>query len=189
MDNERDTMYGFKKVSVLARGGHEAPEDGMCIMELVSFINREPFSDRPKCVDRSISLYMQNVNDTVTSEERVKLLSVIDRMFHTGERTWDEWYTAREKFAELWPWMGTILETEQARKIYIRRDGWIVSGLGDKTLEVWGFILDLSMSAESVDVKLAVLNRMLDIMDEVMGVEEILPQNREEIEKMLEGVQ
>lgn len=176
-------MYGFSKTPVLSKGAHTSPEEGMCIMELVSFINREPFCDSPRCTDDRISTYMQNVNDSVTEEERPKLLSVIDRLFHTGDMTRDQRVETNIGLQGIWPELGELLETA-GTKFYYQQD--MADGKQiPSCYAIWNFLYHLSMSTESVDVKLAVLNKVLDVMDEAMGVGETLPQSREEIEKML----
>ena len=181
-------MYGFNKVPVLSRGGHGSADSGMCIMELVSFINREPFSDHPDCTDTRVSAYMQNVNDTCTDAERTKLLSVLDRMFHTGDMTWEQRVDSNEGLRNIWPELKGMVVTDRGKEMYAQ-----AMAKPDRLIptapRIWDFLYRVSMGSESVDVKLALLNRVLDVMDEVMGVEETLPQNRAEIEKMLEGVQ
>lgn len=180
-------MYGFSRVPVLSKGAHESPEEGMCIMELVSFINRESFADNPQCTDHRIAGYMQNVNDTVTDEERVKLLSVIDRMFHTGDMVWGERVEANEGLQNLWPELRGMVALERTQYYYS-----VTMTHPDRRVpshhRIWDFLYQVSLSSESVDVKLAILNKVLDVMDKAMGVEETLPQNREVIEEMLETV-
>ena len=178
-------MYGFNKVPVLSKGEHASPEEGMCIMELVSFINREPFSDSPNCTDNRISGYMQYVNDAVPDEERVKLLSVLDRMFHTGDMTWDQRVEANVGLQSIWPQLGALLETNLMKFHYEDVPKGVDSEFPSIYL-IWDFLYILASSSESVDMKLVILNKVLDVMDEAMGVEETLPQNREAIEGMLE---
>ncbi len=173
-------MYGFNKLPVLSKGEHLYPGEGMCIMELVSFINREPFSDRPSCTDDRITTYMQNVNDTATDAERVKLLSVIDRMFHTGDMTWEQRVEVNGGMQRICPELKEMV-TERSRILY--------DYATSTSRPVWDFLYRISLSEESIDVKLALLNRVLDMMDEVLGVMVTLPQNRAEIEKMLAEVQ
>lgn len=177
-------MYGFKNMPVLSKGAHESPEEGMCIMELVSFINREPFSDSPHCTDDRISTYMQNVNDSVTDEERPKLFTVLDRMFHTGDMTGKQRVDTSMGLQSIWPELAGLLETDRSKLRYTEAMA-DPDRLVPNPYNIWHFLYHLSMSTESVDVKLAVLNKVLDVMDKAMGVEETLPQNREEIEKML----
>lgn len=177
-------MYGFKNMPVLSKGAHTSPEEGMCIMELVSFINREPFCDSPHCTDDRISTYMQNVNDTVTDEERPKLFTVLDRMFHTGDMTWEQRVDSNIGMQTIWPELAGLLETDRS-KLYYSEAMTKPDRLVPSPYVIWNFLYHVSMSTESVDMKLAVLNKVLDVMDEAMGVEETLPQNREEIEKML----
>jgi hypothetical protein len=55
---------------VLARGKHLAPEDGVCVMEYVSILAGERFSDRPRCTDPGLALLAQMVNDAVSDAGR-----------------------------------------------------------------------------------------------------------------------
>jgi hypothetical protein len=55
---------------VLAPGKHLAPEDGVCVMEYVSVLAGERFSDRPRCTDLGLALLAQMVNDAVSDDGR-----------------------------------------------------------------------------------------------------------------------
>ena len=171
-----DTLYGFKKAPKLSMGSHNFPEEGMCIMELVSFINRdwEDFSDTPESVHPQIVLYMQNANDYCEDDERVHLLSVLDRMFHTGDMTAEQ----------NWDFTKLIISKE-AQFETLR--GYSSSEFGSlHYAAIWRSLGGFASSDAPMADKLAVLNLILDCADEAMGVTETLPQNREVIEQMLE---
>ena len=55
---------------VLAAGVHLAPEDGVCLMEYVSVLAGEPFSDSPRCTDGALAGLARLVNDEVSDEGR-----------------------------------------------------------------------------------------------------------------------
>ena len=55
---------------VLAAGAHLAPEDGVCLMEYVSVLAGEPFSDSPRCTDGALAGLARLVNDEVSDEGR-----------------------------------------------------------------------------------------------------------------------
>ena len=41
-------------------GAHSSPNDGMCVMEAVAYIAREPWSDHPVCVSPAIASFMRS---------------------------------------------------------------------------------------------------------------------------------
>lgn len=49
---------------VLSRGAHKDPTDGACLMEYVSLLAGEPFSDRPGCTHPLLAQIARLVNDT-----------------------------------------------------------------------------------------------------------------------------
>jgi hypothetical protein len=61
---------------VLAAGKHLAPEDGVCVMEYVSVLAGERFTDRPRCTDLGLALLAQMVNDAVSDSGRHLLAPV-----------------------------------------------------------------------------------------------------------------
>jgi len=70
---------------VLGAGAHLAPEDGVCLMEYVSVLAGERFSDSPRCTGPTLAFLAQLVNDTVSDGYRGRLapsaadLSVLGR--------------------------------------------------------------------------------------------------------------
>lgn len=54
----------------LARGRHQRPEDGVCVMELASMLAGEPFTDRPRTVCRVIAAVLRCCNDRFDSTTR-----------------------------------------------------------------------------------------------------------------------
>lgn len=47
----------------LARGKHDTPAEGACVMELASMLAGEPFSDQPRSVCPVIAAYLRAYND------------------------------------------------------------------------------------------------------------------------------
>jgi hypothetical protein len=58
----------------LSEGAHDSPDDGMCIMEAVSYIAGEPWSDHPECVCPVIAAFLRNWNDNLPDDRRDELL-------------------------------------------------------------------------------------------------------------------
>ena len=70
---------------VLNAGGHDSPENGHCLLEVVSMLSGEPFSDSPKCVDPVLSSFGIGWNDGMRSdEERAQLKQYIVRLVGTN---------------------------------------------------------------------------------------------------------
>src|SRR5690349_23165893 len=59
----------------LAAGRHRAPEDGACVMELVSMLAGESFSDRPATACPVIASFLRSYNDLVADRRRQTLLA------------------------------------------------------------------------------------------------------------------
>lgn len=60
----------------LSRGPHADPAAGVCLMERVSAIAGEPFSDRPSCTHPALAALAQQVNDRVSDAARDRLLAL-----------------------------------------------------------------------------------------------------------------
>jgi hypothetical protein len=64
---------------VLQVGQHRRPVDGACVMEYVSMLAGERFSDDPTCVDAPLAALARAVNDRLSEGARQQLLSrVVD---------------------------------------------------------------------------------------------------------------
>jgi len=69
---------------LLSKGAHEGPESGACLMEAVSFLTGEEWSDTPACVDEELAYVGQQVNDYVDAEHRQLLLNYVNRFIGTA---------------------------------------------------------------------------------------------------------
>ncbi|MBA2684074.1 MAG: hypothetical protein H0U66_06260, partial [Gemmatimonadaceae bacterium] len=58
----------------LKSGGHNSFVDGVCAMELVSYLAGEEFSDHPKCTSPVIGAFVRSWNDSLADEPRNRLL-------------------------------------------------------------------------------------------------------------------
>jgi hypothetical protein len=58
---------------VLAAGMHLAPEDGVCLMEYVSVLAGERFTDHPRCTEPTLAFLARLVNDTISDGSRGSL--------------------------------------------------------------------------------------------------------------------
>lgn len=65
----------FSKYAIkLSVGQHTRPQDGMCIMECVAYIQGEPHTDHPVCACPVVTAYAIRLNDNASDEERDSLL-------------------------------------------------------------------------------------------------------------------
>jgi hypothetical protein len=71
---------------VLKSGAHESPEDGMCLLEVVSMFADEDFGDSPACVDSILAQFGRSWNDGMRSDaERAQLKQYIARLPGTNK--------------------------------------------------------------------------------------------------------
>jgi hypothetical protein len=68
---------------ILAHGAHKRASDGMCLLEAVSYIAGEKFSDRPACVDPALGAYGRAFNDRLNAEERQLLKPLVTKLVGT----------------------------------------------------------------------------------------------------------
>ena len=68
-----------------SRGRHSTASAGVCLMELVSVVAGEPFTDHPQCVHPALALAARVVNDQVGDAVRQSLVPLLPQMM-TGPR-------------------------------------------------------------------------------------------------------
>lgn len=74
----------MSKIPPLGQGSHASIDDGACIMEAVSFVAGEPWSDHPVCACPVITQFLQSWNDILPDDERDTLLRpLIPRLLGT----------------------------------------------------------------------------------------------------------
>ncbi len=74
MSNNRSSTVSHQTVQ-LARGHHDSPQTGACVMELASMLAGEPFSDRPRSTSPVISAFLRTYNDLATTAARISTRS------------------------------------------------------------------------------------------------------------------
>jgi len=74
----------------LSAGKHEQGAGQACVMEYVSILAGESFSDHPSCTDPVLAAAARSVNDWMTDGGRQMLVPLIGRLFGTAERGSDE---------------------------------------------------------------------------------------------------
>ena len=70
---------------ILSSGAHADPKEGACVMEYVSFLAGEEFSDRPKCTDPVLASMARQVNDSLSDADRQRLLPLVPRVIGTAQ--------------------------------------------------------------------------------------------------------
>lgn len=71
------------KLPPLKVGAHKRPEDGLCAMEMVAFIERLPHSDRPACTSPVVASLVIFINDSLSDDGRQALLPWLPRVVGT----------------------------------------------------------------------------------------------------------
>jgi hypothetical protein len=64
----------------LTVGRHRGPGNGSCVMEYVSVLAGEPWSDSPACTNRALGELARRVNDDVGREARPALAAIAPRL-------------------------------------------------------------------------------------------------------------
>jgi hypothetical protein len=67
---ERPAVTGLPRLEV---GKHTGPEQGACLMEYVSVLAGQRFTDRPACTAGGVAVVARRVNDAVTDRARPRL--------------------------------------------------------------------------------------------------------------------
>jgi len=68
-----DRMAAIEELA-LSSGSHKAFEHGLCVMEAVSYIAGEPWSDQPQCACPVITAFLISWNDSLPDDDRTRLL-------------------------------------------------------------------------------------------------------------------
>ena len=84
----------------LDSGGHRNFESGVCAMEAVAYIAREPFSDHPQCVCPVVASFIRSFNDGLADDERSILLPLLPKVI--GTRGSDKLAERRSLMAADW---------------------------------------------------------------------------------------
>ena len=69
---------------VLRSGAHTSPSDGVSLMEAVSALAGEPWSNRPSCTSPVIAAYARSLNDWLPDDARQQLKVYIPRLVGTA---------------------------------------------------------------------------------------------------------
>ena len=81
---------------ILSHGNHNSPEQGACVMEMVSFLAGEEFTDHPQCVNSLLRNEAISINDLVSDDNRSQISLMIPRFMNTEKL--DNNYAFREEY-------------------------------------------------------------------------------------------
>ena len=89
---------------VLQKGGHDTPDDGLCLMEAVAFVRGIPHTDRPPCVSPVLGDFGRNLNDVLPDDTRQLLVPLIPVLPGTADDGFDEQrgYMALDWLVRVW---------------------------------------------------------------------------------------
>lgn len=72
-------------IPILGHGAHNSPQEGACVMEMVSFITGDKWTDHPKTVHSALADIARNTNDFVSDDNRSIIANMIPRFIGTNE--------------------------------------------------------------------------------------------------------
>lgn len=64
----------------LSAGKHASPEEGLCAMEVVAFLDGKSHTDHPRCACEIIGAYVRHINDHMPDDVRQQLLPYLHRL-------------------------------------------------------------------------------------------------------------
>src|SRR3954454_15705743 len=67
---KRPAVMGLPRLEI---GKHAGPEQGACLMEYVSVLAGQRFTDRPACTPGAVAVVARRVNDAVSDRARPRL--------------------------------------------------------------------------------------------------------------------
>ena len=156
----------------LKKGAHTKPDDGMCIMEAVTWLRGDvPFSDHPACVSPVLGEFLRPFNDALDNRTRQRLVPLIPRIIGTaGDAAADE-----RRRQMVWDWvLDTWLPTwlrlakldEAAERVVKERTTDAIMGARDKAYAAWAAAWDAAWALRPTVLALrksafALLNRLI----------------------------
>ena len=110
----------------LARGRHQSPDQGACVMELASMLAVEPFSDHPQSVCPVIGAFLRAYNDGLPDDRRQDLYDYAARVVGTvsGRRI------RRERARRCLTWLAAEIPGARAPSTAVAAAGRLRAVLG-----------------------------------------------------------
>ena len=111
----------------LARGRHQSPDQGACVMELASMLADEPFSDHPRSVCPVMAAFLRAYNDGLPDDRRQDLYEYAAKVVGTasGRRV----RRARARHCLTW-FAGEIPGGRRPSRLSLLLAGWTLGSVG-----------------------------------------------------------
>lgn len=163
-------------IPVLSYGAHSGPKEGACIMEMVSFMSGDEWTDVPKCSNRFISRVAQTVNDALSDGDLGMIFRDFHRLFNTTDVTEEEMeYEFCKYISERVDSDAVLLYSGETQFNF--RDvlaSYTTDGDAYSALEDYGYALEYTEDSEAIA---GLLTDILDIYDRLSGRTEVVTQD------------
>lgn len=147
-------------IPVLSRGNHLTPKAGACVMEMVSFLAGETWTDEPRCVAIFIREIAIRTNDFVSDDNRQKIATMIPRFIGT-----DELNTMRDQFFDRY--REKVAEHPKLNKLAGKNPSTTLINISRHHLDTV-VIEDRYTNEEYDDLAIMNVELCLDIADEIL---------------------
>jgi hypothetical protein len=111
----------------LARGRHQSPDQGACVMELASMLAVEPFSDHPQSVCPVIGAFLRAYNDGLPDDRRQDLFEYASKIVGTASSR--RVRRARARHCLLW-YAAEIPGAKTPSRLSLMVAGWTLGSVG-----------------------------------------------------------
>ena len=68
----------------LAKGAHDNPADGVCLLEAVAWVSGEKHSDHPTCASPILGTFGRSLNDVLPDDKRQRLVALVPSIVGTA---------------------------------------------------------------------------------------------------------
>ncbi len=118
----------------LSAGSHDAEHGEACVMEYVSLLAGEEWSDRPECTHPLLAHEARTTNDLLRESDRARLVPLIGRLFGTTDDSPE--LRARLRIAQARQVIALLEPTSRPHALAAveRAESWIGRGGGDVDL-------------------------------------------------------
>jgi hypothetical protein len=130
-----DRLHIVESLSLLS-GSHSSFKAGACLLEAVSYVAGEPWSDHPKCVSPVLAAFGRSWNDALDDATRQRLKVYIPRLIGTA---------GSSEIDERRAWMATDWACRVSAPVWLRKAGLVAEA---EALEALPEIVD-SASAKA----------------------------------------
>jgi hypothetical protein len=111
----------------LARGRHQTPDQGACVMELASMLAVEPFSDHPQSVCPVIGAFLRAYNDGLPDDRRQDLFEYAAKIVDTASSR--RIRRARARRSLMW-FASEIPGARRPSRLSLLMAGWTLGSVG-----------------------------------------------------------